>query len=146
MATQSVQKDNKAGPDWPLGLIVGVTPGTPVGIMSLVDPTSVNAPETATTASSDEYTSVFQQIMFQGVKAGASHGLVSNTGNCYIVRKGVQGAGNRDDYGSVVAVVLPGQTMFIASAPRNRDTFSGYRYSVDFDNAGDSCLVTGFVQ
>jgi hypothetical protein len=152
MATQSVQKDGKSGPTWPLGLITVATPGTPVGVMTLVDPNSYNAPETATAteaagaAQQDEYTSVFQQIMFQGFKAGASHGLQNNAGNVYIMRKGVQGAGNRDDYGSCVAVLLPGQTIFIGSAPRNRDTFSGYQFYIDADNANDSALVTGFVQ
>jgi hypothetical protein len=145
MATQSVMKDWKSGPTWPLGLIVVAAAGTPVGIMSLVDPSSVNAPETATTASSDEYTSCFQQLMFQGFKANTD-GLQTNAGNVYIMRKGVQGLGNRDDYGAMVAVLLPGQTIFISSAPRVRDTFSGYQFYIDADNNGDSALVTGFVQ
>jgi hypothetical protein len=62
------------------------------------------------------------------------------------MRKGVQGLGNHTDFGAMVAVINPGQTIFIASAPRNRDTFSGYRYYIDADTSGDSCLVTGFVQ
>jgi len=151
MATQSVQKD-KQGPDWPLGLITVVTPGTPVGIMSLVDPLSSNDPSTATPAAtgptlSNEYTERAQQIIFQGVKVGAgAHGLANNTGNIYIVRKGVQGAGNRDDYGSVVATIAPGVTFILSSAALNRDVFSPYRYSIDADNAGDSCLVTMIMQ
>jgi hypothetical protein len=152
MATQSVQKDSKSGPVWPLGLITVATPGTPVGIMSLVDPSSYNAPETATaiepagSAQNDEYTSVFQQIMFQGFTSNAGTGVISNQGNVYIMRKGVQGAGNHTDFGSMVAVLSPGQTIFIGSAPRNRDTFSGYQFYIDADTANDSALVTGFVQ
>jgi hypothetical protein len=151
MATQSVEKDFKSGPDWPLGLIAVATPGTPVGIMSLVDPNSYNAPETATAtepagaAQQDEYTSVFQQIVFQAFKAGASHGLTNNTGNVYIMRKGVQGAGNRDDYGAMVTVIAPGNTWVLSSSARNRNEFSGYRYYIDADNASDACLVTGYV-
>lgn len=145
MATQSVQKDRQ-GPDWPLGAIAVAAPGTPVRITSLVDSTNVNAPETATSTSSDEYSPLCQQIMFQGFKSNAGTGLVPNTGNVYVMRLGVAGAGNRTDFGSMVAVLLPGQTVFIASSARNRDTFSPYRYYLDADNAADGALVTAFVQ
>jgi hypothetical protein len=145
MATQSIMKDRQ-GPDWPLGMIVVTSPGTPVRVTSLVDPNNYNAPETATTTNADEYSPICQQIMFQGFKAGASHGVANNSGNVYIMRVGVQGAGNRDDYGALVAVLTPGQTIFLASAPRNRDTFSPYRYYVDADNASDAAIVTLIVQ
>ena len=146
MATQSIQKDRQ-GPDWPLGTIVVVTPGTPVSIMSLVDPNNLNAPGTPTpgTSGADEYTVRAQQICFQGFKAN-THGLQANTGNIYIVRKGVQGAGNRDDYGSIVAVIPSGLTMWLASAALNRNVFSPYRYFIDADNANDACQVTLLIQ
>jgi len=145
MATQSVQKDRQ-GPDWPLGLIVVAAAGTPVGIMSLVDPASVNDPSTATppatgTSLSNEYTERANQIMIQGYRAGA-HGLVNNTGNIYVMRKGVQGAGNRDDYGSMVVAIAPGQTFSLGPSALVKDVFSPYRYFIDADNAGDSALVT----
>lgn len=145
--TLSVMQDRKAGPDWPLGAIAVPVPGTPVSIMSLVDATNVNAPETAPssttpgTATGDEYTASCQQIMFQGFKSNAGTGMVSNVGNIYIMRKG-PGTSNRTDFGAMVAVLPPGQTLFIASAPRNRDQFSPYRYYVDADNANDAVLVT----
>lgn len=144
MPTQSVMLD-QFGPDWPLGMIVVATPGTPVSIMSLVDSASVNAPNTATTtgtAGEYEYSPSVQQIIFQAVKAGASHGVQNNTGNIYIVRKGVQGAGNRDDYGAMVFSLAPGANLFLSSAPLERNVFSPYRYFVDADTAGDSALVT----
>jgi hypothetical protein len=141
----SVMKDRQ-GPDWPLGAIVVATPGTPVGIMSLVDPSSYNAPETATGTHSGEYSELCQQIMFQGYKSNAGTGMLLNAGNVYIMRLGVAGSGNRTDFGAMVAVLSPGQTIFIGSAPRNRDTFSPYRYFLDADNANDSALVTLFVQ
>jgi hypothetical protein len=144
MATQSVEID-EYGPDWPLGLIAVVTPGTPVSIMSLVDPSAVNAPNNPTPTGTDtefEYSPSVQQIAFLAVKAGASHGTQNNTGNIYIVRKGVQGAGNRDDYGAMVWALGPGQNLFLSSAPLERNVFSPYRYYIDADNAGDSCLVT----
>ena len=144
MATQSVMED-EYGPDWPLGMITVSSPGTPVGIMSLVDSGSVNAPNTATTTGTTgeyEYSPSVQQIFFQAVKAGASHGTQNNTGNIYIVRKGVQGAGNRDDYGAMVFSLSPGASLFLSSAPLERNKFSPYRYYIDADNAGDSALVT----
>lgn len=140
MATQSVEQD-VFGPDWPLGLIVVATPGTPVRVTSLVDSANADAPETATTTASDEYSSTVQQLIFQGFKAN-TNGLQLNTGNVYIVRKGIQGVGNRSDYGAMVACVLPGQTIIIGAAPRVLNAFSPYRYFIDADNAGDSCLVT----
>jgi hypothetical protein len=145
MATQSVMKDRQ-GPDWPLGAIAVTTPSTPVSIMSLVDSTNVNAPETATSTSSDEYSPLCQQIMFQGFKSNGGTGMVPNTGNVYIMRKGVQGLGNRTDFGAMVEVLLPGQTIWLASSARNRDTFSPYRYYLDADNANDGALVTLLVQ
>jgi hypothetical protein len=74
--------------------------------------------------------------------------MQTNTGNVYIVRYGDKGAGsgNRDDPGVMVAVLLPGQTLFLASAPANRNVYSPYRYYIDADNANDGALVTGIVQ
>lgn len=142
MATQSVQQD-KQGPDWPLGLIVVVTPNIPVNIMSLVDPASTDAPETPTpgTSGADEYTARCNQIVFYGVKA-LNGGLGPNTGNVYVMRKGVQGSGGRSDYGSCVAILFPGQAYTLVPSALVKDGFSPYRYSIDADNAGDSALVT----
>ena len=127
------------GPDWPLGNIVVVAPGTPVSIMSLVDPSSFADPSTATgsVAGVPEYTRRCQQIIFQGVKDAVS-GLQNNTGNVYIVRKG----GSKDDAGSIVMVLQAGQTFFLASAPAVKDVFSPYRYYIDADNAADGAQVT----
>src|SRR6266478_619440 len=108
----SINRD-KQGPDWPLGFISIVTPGTPVGIMSLVDSTLANDPGKLVpgTVGADEYSVRAQQIMFQGLKPGVAHGMQNNTGNVYIVRKAVSpGTGNRDDQGAIVFVLQPGQT------------------------------------
>lgn len=143
----SVLKD-KQGPDWPLGSIVVTVPGTPVGIMSLVDPASVNAPETPTpgTVGANEYTERAQQIFFQGMKSNAGVGMVNNTGNIYVVRKGTAGLGNRTDAGAIVLTIPPGATLFLGSAALNRNVFNMYRYSIDADNANDACQVTAIVQ
>jgi len=137
----SVMRDIN-GPDWPLGSIIVTVPGTPVNIMSLVDP---GITETTASPLNPEFTTRFQQITFQGFKAGA-HGLVPNTGNVYIVRKGVGGGtGNRDDYGAIIWVLTPGQTFILGSAALSQNVFSPYRYFADADNANDACQVTGLV-
>lgn len=129
------------GPDWPLGFIAVVAPGTPVRFTFLIDPTNLDAPETQNlTGVKAEYTARFQQIMIQGFKPGA-HGMQPNAGFVYIVRAG----GNRDDPGSIVKVLFPGETFFLASAPLVKDVFSPYRYYVDADNAGDGALIVGLI-
>lgn len=148
----SVQLDYD-GPDWPLGFIAVVTPGVPVNIMSVVDSAGVNNPNApqpplpvggiiTLPAKVYSYTVRCQQIIFQALKPGAAHGTQGNTGNVYITRKGVQGAGNRDDTGSIVATLATGGTFTLASAPVNNNVFSPYRYSVDADNANDGVFVT----
>jgi len=144
--TASIQKDLQ-GPDWPLGFISVATPGTPVGIMSLVDPNNYNSPSTPSSVNSAEYTVRAHQIQFQGYKPGASHGMIYNQGFVYVVRKGVaSGTGNRDDSGSIVAMIAPGQTYFLDAAPINDNTWSPYRYYIDADNATDGALVTLIIQ
>jgi hypothetical protein len=109
--------------------------------MRLVDPTSLADPETATAAGVPEYTRRCQQIMFQGFKSAGAAGLQLNTGNVYVVRKG----GSRADLATIVAVVQPGQTIFVASAPAVRNVFSPYRYYLDADNAADGAQITLFI-
>jgi hypothetical protein len=149
----SVRKDFQ-GPIWPLGLIVVATPGTPVNIMSLVDPGLLNDPNNPATPVTirPEYAVRAQQIMFQGVKAAG--GTTSNSGNVYIMRRGGTllsppggvSANNRTDYGTMVLALGAGLTFFLASAPLNRNVFSPYDYAIDADNAGDSCLVSLIIQ
>lgn len=144
------------GPDWPLGFIKVVTPGTPVNIMSLVDASSVNAPNTLdpsvpAVAGQYEYSPSVYQIQFQALKPGASHGTQVNAGNVYIVRQGVgSGSGNRDDSGAIIATLTPGTTTAttiynFVTAPSNKNTFSPYRYYIDADNANDGAYVTLFI-
>ena len=148
--TTSVQK-NLYGPLWPLGSIPVATTGTPVNIMSLVDPNNYAAPQTATSGTetntnTPEYTVRAQQIIFMGFKAGASHGLTTNTGNVYIVIKGNGGSNNRDDPGSIIKVLSPGETFFLGSAALNRNVFSPYQIWLDADNAADAAQVTLVIQ
>jgi hypothetical protein len=143
--TNSIQKDFQ-GPDWPLGFISVVTPGTPVGFMSVVDPTSNNSPGTPTNSTNAPFTVRAEEIMVQAFKP-ASPGTQLNTGNIYIVRRGAGGgSGNRADTGSIVATLVPGQTLFLTAAAVNVNVWSPYRYSVDADNAGDGAFVTLVVQ
>jgi len=141
-----------SGPLVPLGLIAVAIPGTPVQMTSLIDPTSLNAPETFSPAASanntgaavavNEYTITCQQIIIQAYKSNGGTGVVNNTGNIYIMMKGAGGLGNRTDFGAMVAVLTPGQTLILASAPVNCNVFSVYKYFIDADTAGDSALVT----
>jgi hypothetical protein len=141
---------DRNGPDWPLGFIAVPTPGTPVPIMSNVDAANANAPQTLTppvpnsaTRPSNEYTATCQQIMFQGYKAGAAPPAgAMNTGLVYIVRKG----GSKTDLGTIVKILAPGETFFLASAALNLNVLSPYRYEIDADNAADGALVTLIVQ
>lgn len=145
MATQSVQK-KPYGPTWPLGMITVASPSTPVRVTSLVDSGNNNAPETTSSTSSQEYSPNVQQLIFYAVKPGAAHGTQSNVGNIYILEHGVGGAGDRDDYGVMVATLGPGQSFVLGGAAANRNTFSPYAYWVDADNAGDSALVVAVPQ
>jgi hypothetical protein len=144
--TNSVMQD-KQGPIWPLGQIVVTSPGTPVNIMSLVDSTNRDAPETvnpsATGVPGAEYTNRAQQILFQAFKGSPA---VNNTGNIYIIKKGGTGTLNRSDTGAIVVILAPGQTFSLGSAALNRSVFNLYEYFIDADNANDCAQVTAIIQ
>lgn len=144
MATQSKQQD-VTGPDWPLGAIAVVTPGTPVAITSLVDPSNLNAPGAlgiATgTGANRQFASKACEIIFFPGKA-ATDGVAANTGNVYVMRVGKEGLGNRDDYGSMVAIIRPTDPPFRLSLYAQADGFSPYRYFIDADTAADGAIVT----
>ena|SRR2546430_6969142 len=137
------------GPDWPLGFIGVVTPGTPVGIMSVVDPNGVNDPSVpvppatgSVPALTQLYSPRAQQIIFMAYKTPAGSGPVLNTGNIFICRKAVgSGSGNRNDTGVILMILTPGQVWVLAGAAGNFDTFSPYRYFIDANNAGDGAIV-----
>ena len=132
---------DKQGPDWPLGSIVVPTPGTPVPIMSLVDPAAAGSPSTPTSTTTDEYTVACNQIVVQGMKGNSP--MVNNSGNVYLVRKGVgAGTGNRADNGAIVLTIPPGQTGVLGSAAVVKNAFNPYRYSLDADNANDAGQIT----
>ena len=137
MANPSVQK-NFLGPQWPLGFIKVVNAGTPVNIMSLVDPSSVNAPATPDppTAGREEPV-VCNQIVFQGFKPGAAHGTQNNAGNVYVMVAGAGGDGSRDDDGSRIATIAPGQTFTLTPAATKGSAFNPYDFFIDADNAND---------
>jgi hypothetical protein len=143
----SVHQDRQ-GPVWPLGSILVPTPGTPVNIMSLVDPTSINAPETPTpgTAGANEYTNRAQQVIFQAFKSGGATRLAANAGNIYIIKKPLAGAGGTGDVGTVLWVLTPGQTWSLGSAALNRNVFNLYEYFIDADSVNDGAQVTAIIQ
>lgn len=144
----SIQRDFN-GPDWPAGLITVAASGTPVNIMSVLDPTNLWAPG-ASAVTSPEYAPRVFEISFTAVKSVAP--VVLNTGAIYIVRAGAAGgSGNKTDSGSIVAILQPGvatalQTFVLRAAPFNRDIYNPYRYFIDADTNADGCLVTFSVQ
>lgn len=129
------------GPDWPLSYIAPTIAGVPVRLMLAVDPTNINAPETPSQVGAYEYSTRFHEILFQGFRPNKIGGMLPNTGNVYIVRKG----GNRDDPGTIVMVISPGQTITLTASPLVRDALSGYRYYVDADVDEEGVLITGLI-
>src|SRR5947209_8697369 len=102
--------------------------------MSVVDASSVNAPETATpgTAGADEYTVVAQQIIIRAVKS--INPYVPNTGAIYLIQAPAgSGTGNKTDSGVMVAVILPGETFVLSPATQVRNMFNPYEYFIDAD-------------
>jgi hypothetical protein len=143
----SVHRDRQ-GPDWPLGFIAVAASGTPVNLMVNVDSAKVNAPETPTpgTAGADEYTARAQQMIFQGMHPSAGK-MINNTGMSYILRAPAGGGtGNLTDTGTIVALVPPGVTIVISSAPLNRNVYNPYRYFVDTDVSGEGVQATLLMQ
>ena len=150
MANNTVVQ-NPQGITWPLGFISVATPGTPVGIMSLVDPNNNNAPGTPTGRGSGvgEYTPVCHKIWFQACRVGNNNvAITPSTGNVYILMANQNaangtGPGNRSDTG-VVLGILNNQLGFeqIPSMEFEGPTISPYAYAIDADNAGDGVLVT----
>ena len=133
---------NPNGPFWQLGNIV-TTAGTPVNIMSLVDPSNLNAPQTATpgTAGTGEFTVRCNQVIVQGMKSNGGNGLTNNTGNIYVIQKSSTGSNNRTDLGCIILVVPAGQTGVIGSPAQETLKFSPYLLWVDSDNTGDGAQI-----
>lgn len=132
-----------SGADICLGHIPIAVAWTPVQITSAIDSAGDLAPDKSNKAGGPLYPRLrFQQLIFQAVKPDGSNDLIDNTTNVYIVRKGAVAG----DTGFIVAVIKPGQTFFLASAPKVSDTFNPYRYYVTGLTVGDGVLVTGITQ
>lgn len=138
---------NPQGQFWPLGNIAVPAPGTPVAITSLIDAARVNAPESATSPTSREYTERCSALIFQPFKAGAAPPrLAANTGVIYIVLKSV-GAGGVNDVGTVIAALRPTDPpLIISAAALNRNSLGLYQFYIDADTAADGCQVTAVMQ
>ena len=138
---------SRQGPLWPLGSIVVTSPGTPVNMMSVVDPTLKNAPSAIVpgTVGANEFTVRCQQIVIQGMKSNGGNGLTNNTGNIYVILKG-NGTNNRTDTGCIVLTIPAGTTGVIASAPMVMNVFGPYLLWIDADNANDAAQITLIIQ
>lgn len=139
------------GIDWPLGFIAVATPGTPVNIMSLVDPGNNNAPGTPTGPghpAAAEYSPTCHKIFIEAVIPANNGGMQLSQGNIYVLRalgpgnQNSGGAGNRSDTGAMVSVLFPGGFLTLPAQEYDGPTVSPYRYVLDADFAGDGALVT----
>ena len=141
----SVQQQ-RTGPDWPLGYINVANNGTPVNVMSLVDPNNYNAPNTPSNVNTSEYTPRAKQILFMGMHPAANNnGMVANTGYVYVMVPAQGNAsGNKADTGAMALIIPPGGgTYSLPVALSDIGTeFSPYRYSLDADVNGEGALVT----
>lgn len=140
---------NPNGTCWPLGNILVGTPGTPVGIMNLVDPNGNFNPTTGTgpTASAGrEWIARCQQIIFTGAKSGGATRLVNNAGPVYIVLKAAAGGGGVADSGQVFKMLQPGETFILSAAAMNVDVLNPFDFFIDGDNGTDGCQVSLIVQ
>jgi hypothetical protein len=138
------------GVDWPLGFIQVVTPGTPVNLMSLVDPGNNNAPGTPTgpgLPARAEYTPTCHKIFVQAVVPANNGGMQLTQGNVYVLRalgpgnQNSGGPGNRSDPGAMVACLFPGGFFTLPAQEFDGPTISPYRYTIDADVATDGVLA-----
>lgn len=142
----SVQMDIN-GPDWPLGFIDVVSPGTPVNIMFNVDQSLVAQGSTTNNPDSGvegkyEYSWRCNQIIFQGFKPKMGGGTQVNTGNVYVCRTPISGPGGKGDTGCIVFTITPGAIVTLAVPALSVNSLSAYRYFLDADNAGEGAFVT----
>ena len=145
-------KLDKQGPLWPLGFIKVASPGTPVNIMSLVDPSVLNDPgaSNVAVAGADEYAWRCTQVVILAVKPGAlPPGVAVNTGNVYVLKRGANngGAGTRNDAGMILAAIPTGTaTVFpplvlLPPIPLDRTWINPYDILIDADTANDGVFV-----
>jgi hypothetical protein len=133
---------NRNGPLWPLGLITVAASGTPVGLMSLVDSSSYNAPETATSTHTAEYASAQAcDIIITPTKSIAP--VTANTGAIYLLLVGT-GSNNKTDSGVIVLTIATssGPVHLSTVISRLQAKFDAYQMYLDADNSGDGALVT----
>jgi hypothetical protein len=139
----------RSGPLWPLGFIKVVTAGTPVNIMSVVDPTGLGNPNTPCTPGSavPEYGFRAQQIILWGYQPSTGPAYIPNTGNVYVLlAPDKNGSGNASDTGVLVAIIQPGTWFDLASAPTVSNKFGPYSFFIDADNDEDGVMPVLLIQ
>jgi hypothetical protein len=113
-----------------------------------VDANNNNAPETAiapgTAAQGLGTSPTCHKIFIQPYKPGANNnGMISNTGNVYLLLAPAGGSGNRSDSGAICLVIPPGSGSATWPAQESEGaTISPYHFFIDNDVAGEGGLVT----
>lgn len=137
------------GVDWPLGFVPVANNGTPVNIMSRVDPNNLNAPGTTANSSTAAASPRCHSVLIQGYQPGANNnGMIPNQGYVYILRAlgpgngNAGGPANRADSGAMVRILPPGGEVVLPADEVDLATISPYRYTLDCDTDGDGGLVT----
>lgn len=140
------------GVDWPLGFISPAAVGSPVNLMSLVDPGNNNAPGTPTGPgfpnNRAEYSPTCHKIFVQAIVPANNGGWQLSQGNIYVLRalgpgnQNSGGPGNRSDTGALVTCLFPGGFFYLPAQEYDGPTISPYRYTIDVDVLGDGASVT----
>ncbi len=132
----STQK-NRGGPVWPLGFVQVAAAGTPVNLMTNVDPAGNHSPGSG----NSEYAWTCRGILFGGFKPAANNnGYQVNTGNVYVcVQAGNNG--NRADYGAIALVVTPGNYVPLPVPLPGTDMINPYQFQLDADVSNEGALA-----
>ncbi len=111
-------------------------------LMSLVDPSNNNSPDTPTNTLTAEYPWSALAVSLQAFHQGAgNNNMTPNSGSVYLLVKGAQGPGNKSDPGAMIKVLLPTADFSYPSGPYHGLRFSPYSLYIDADVAGDGVLA-----
>jgi hypothetical protein len=151
MATNSIQVP-RGLPIVSLGFIKVANNGTVVPFSVNIDASNNNAPgtvfaptNTANQQTYSEYTPTFRGFKVWAYKPGANNsGAVPNSNNIYVMMAPAGGNGNKQDFGSMLAVIGPGNNWEFPVDGAGRMAASPYYYYLDADTNGDGAIIVAY--